>query len=47
MGVALVMVMQPDPWMVTVLVVSLAILFLWQDIEPDGGRAKPGGQGES
>ncbi len=47
MGVVLVMVMEPDLWIVTVLVLVVAILFLWQDLKPGGGRAKPGEQGES
>ncbi len=47
MGVVLVFVMEPDLWIVTVLVLGIGIVFLWQDIKPGGGKAGPGGQGES
>ncbi len=47
MGVVLVFVMEPDLWIVTVLVLGIGILFLWQDIKPGGGKAKPGDQGGS
>ncbi len=47
MGVVLVMMMEPDLWIVAVLVLGIAIVFLWQDLKTGGGKAGSGGQGES
>ena len=36
-------VMEPDLWIVTIVVLSIGIAFLWWDLKVDGNRTEPGG----
>ncbi len=36
-------VMEPGLWIVTIVVLSIGIAFLWRDLKVDGNRTEPGG----
>jgi hypothetical protein len=48
MGVVTVFVMEPDLWIVTIIVVGIGILFFWQDLKDGGSHPEnPGESGDS
>ena len=40
MGVVTVFVMEPDLWIVTILVLGIAIRFIWRDLEAGGSHVE-------
>ncbi len=38
MGVVTVFVMEPDLWIVTILVLSIAIVFIWRELKAGGSH---------
>ncbi len=38
MGVVTVFVMEPDLWIVTILVLSIAIIFIWRELKAGGSH---------
>ncbi len=38
MGVVIIGVWEPDLWIVTILILSIAILFVWQEIKAGGSH---------
>ncbi len=38
MGVVTIFVMEPDLWIVTILVLSIAITFIWRDLKVGGSH---------
>ena len=38
MGVVTVFVMEPDLWIVTILVLSIAIVFIWRELKAGGSQ---------
>ncbi len=38
MGVVIIGVWEPDLWIVTILILSIAILFFWEDIRAGGSH---------
>ena len=38
MGVVTVFVMEPDLWIITVLVLSIPIIFIWRDLKAGGSH---------
>ncbi len=47
MGVVAVFVMEPDLWIVTIIVVGIGVLFLVRDLRPGGSRLEGNSHGDS
>ncbi len=46
MGVVTMFVMEPDLWIVTLIVLAIAAVFIWQDLREDGSHVKGEGGGD-
>ncbi len=46
MGVVTMFVMEPDLWIVTLIVLAIAAAFIWQDLRADGSHVKGEGDGD-
>ncbi len=46
MGVVTMFVMEPDLWIVTLIVLAIAAAFIWQDLRADGSHVKGDGDGD-
>ena len=46
MGVVTMFVMEPDLWIVTLVVLAIAAAFIWQDLGGGGNQVKGEGGGE-
>ncbi len=47
MGVVTMFVMEPDLWIVTIVVLCIGIVFVWQDLKAGGDRTEPRGSDDS
>ena len=47
MGIVAVFVMEPDLWIVSILVISISILFIWRDLKGDKTPVEPADRGDS
>ena len=43
MAVVTIFVMEPDLWIITLLVLAIAVRFIWQDIKVGGSHFESGG----
>jgi uncharacterized membrane protein len=46
MGVVTMFVMEPDLWIVTLVVLAIAAAFIWQDLRGGGNHVKGDGDGD-
>ncbi len=46
MGVVTMFVMEPDLWIVTLIVLTIAAVFIWQDLGGGGSHVKGDGDGD-
>ncbi len=47
MGVVTVFVMEPDLWIVTLIVLSIGITYLWRELNTGGSQSKRGSDSET
>ncbi len=47
MGVVAMSVMEPDLWIVSIVVLSIGILYFWKELKPGGDHAEGEKHGES
>ena len=47
MGVVTVSVMEPDLWIVTIIVLSIGIVYIWQELKTGGSQSERGSDSEN